>query len=170
MEFYRPCPSWVCHLVAPHAQQSPAHEHTRLLHPWAWICLLTWCTGCILELTGQHSIASLIRDDVTWAAFVPDPGSENGPWWEQTALSIFVFFSVSFLTLGWIKLKKKKLCLTKHKTSKTHQFVPLGAQGIASAVESYETEQGLLFWQEKPGRAQKLMEQEKLIFQVRKGK
>lgn len=68
---------------------------------------LTWYTGCILELTGQHSIASCIWDDMTWAAFVPDPGSENGPWWEQTALSIFVFFSVSFLTLGWIKFKKR---------------------------------------------------------------
>lgn len=99
---------------------------------------------------------------------MPDPGSVNGPWWEQTALSIFVFF-VSFDS--WLNnIKNTKLCLTKRKTSKTHQFVPLGAEGIASAVESYETEQGLLFWQEKPGRAQKLMKQEELIFQVRKGK
>lgn len=65
-------------------------------------------TAGILEPINQHSIAPCIPDDMSWAAFVPDPGTENGPCWEQTALSILVFFTVSFLTLGWIKLKTRK--------------------------------------------------------------
>lgn len=80
---------------------------------------------------------------------MPDPGSENGPWWEQPALSIHFCLLVCEFSGSWLnKVKTKKDCLTKHKTTKTHQFVPLRAQGM----ESDEIQQGLLFWQEKPKR------------------
>lgn len=149
----KPC-SWAHSPAAPLSLDlSPYLIHW--LHPWA-------------HRAAQHCFMHLRWRDLSSLC--------ARPWQCEWALvgtncSIHFCFLLCEFFDSWLNnIKNTKLCLTKRKTSKTHQFVPLGAEGIASAVESDETEQGLLFWQKKPGRAQKLMKQEELIFQVRKGK